>query len=123
MKTKPTILIVDDEEINLMLFEAAFEEKFSFLKAYSGKEALQKINQNSDIQMVFTDMKMPGMNGLEFIIEARKTLPNIPYFMFSGYDINQELRDAINSEIITKFHHKPINFFEVEKNINQIMEL
>jgi len=59
-----TILIVDDEKNYPLILSAVLEEEnFEALTANSGREALE-ILSNSDVDLVVTDMKMPGMDGI-----------------------------------------------------------
>jgi len=67
MNEHHTILYVDDEPINLELFEMNFQKRFNVLKALSGAEGLKILESKADISFVVSDMKMPGMSGLEFI--------------------------------------------------------
>ena len=67
-----TILYVDDEDVNLFLFEKTFESYYTVITAKSGDEGLKKIEEHQkDIAVVISDMRMPGMNGIEFIEIAR----------------------------------------------------
>ncbi len=68
-----TILYVDDEQTNLVLFEYSFKDLYNVITANSGEEGLLKLKDyKDDIIVVISDMRMPKMNGIEFIIEARK---------------------------------------------------
>ena len=63
---KPTILIVDDEENVTRLLACSLEDRFSVLTANNGFDAL-KIIQRSDLAVVLTDQRMPGMTGVELL--------------------------------------------------------
>jgi YesN/AraC family two-component response regulator len=80
-----TLLYVDDEPLNLMLFEINFKKKFIVKTAMSGESGLVILNREPAIQVVITDMKMPGMNGIEFIIKAKEHFPEIVFFILTGY--------------------------------------
>jgi CheY-like chemotaxis protein len=110
-----TILYVDDEDINLFLFKSSFEPKFHVITARSGREGLDRLADHHDrIIVVISDMNMPAMNGIEFITEARKDYSNIAYFILTGYDYNQEIDQALKSNMIQKFFTKPFISSEIE---------
>ena len=120
MKNKrPAILYVDDEETNLLLFRLSFENGREVLLANSPQEGLIKLSENKHrIFAVLSDMNMPGMNGVQFIDEARKELSNIPYFILSGYAYNDDIDVALKERKIKKFFTKPFNKSEIEDFLN-----
>ena len=117
MDEKVRILYVDDEEINLTLFKLIFKKKFNVLTAESGLEGLEALKSNNNIVVVISDMKMPGMNGIEFIKLAKKDFPNIQFSILTGYDINEEIADAMNERLIYRYFRKPFNKTEIEESI------
>ncbi len=120
MNEKITLLYVDDEPLNLTLFKHNFKNNFNVLIAESGEEGLEQIKTNPHINAVISDMKMPGMNGVDFIKQAKKNFPNISYFILTGFDINEEIADAINEKLILKYFRKPFNRKEIENSIFEI---
>lgn len=117
MSEKVTILYVDDEPTNLILFEINFRKKYNILSAESGTEGLNKLKGNTDIIIVISDMNMPGMNGLEFIQEAKESHEFVAYFILSGYDMNDEIKRALDSKLILEYFTKPFNKNKIEKAI------
>jgi len=117
MSGKIVILYVDDEPINLLLFEKNFEKKYTILTGESGNEGLEKLSNTSSISIVVSDMKMPGMNGVEFIRKARIEHPTIKYFILTGFEITEEISDALNEKIIHKYFRKPFNMKEIDSAI------
>ncbi len=63
----PRILYVDDEIINLELLQLTFMNDFKVIIAESAAEGLRLLALNPDIHVVISDLKMPVMNGLDFI--------------------------------------------------------
>lgn len=112
METKPKVLYVDDEKINLLLFKVNFEDQYEVFTAVDGFNGLSILDENPEIVIVFSDMKMPGMNGLEFINGAKEKYPNKKYYILTGFDITDEIKEAIESGLIIEYFRKP---FEVEK--------
>lgn len=111
------ILYVDDEPINLQLFQLNFKKKYMVYTAMSGHEGLKSLETNNDIKVVISDMKMPEMNGLQFITKAKNTYPEITYFILTGYDINTEIAEALDSGLIQKYFSKPFNIKEIDNSI------
>ncbi len=108
------LLYVDDEPINLLLFETMFENKYDVLTAETGQEGIEIINKNLDIKIVISDMGMPNMNGLEFISIAKAQLPEIQFYMLTGYEITPEIRKSLSSGLILKCFKKPFKTDEIE---------
>ena len=61
---KPKVLYVDDERLNLKVFELSFAGKLDLLVASDGMEGLDILENESNIDVVLSDMKMPGLNGI-----------------------------------------------------------
>ena len=121
MSEKITILYVDDEPVNLLLFKVNFQKKYNVITAISGFEGLEQLRSNPEIVIVISDMKMPGMTGIEFIQLAKVEFPNVIYFILTGFDITPEIEEALNARIIHKYYCKPFNVNEIEDSINQII--
>ena len=80
-----TILIVDDEKNYLLVLEALLgPEGYEILTCDNAKESLRLIRE-SDLDLVITDMKMPGMNGIELLEECKKVKPHLPVIMMTAY--------------------------------------
>lgn len=114
---KKTILYVDDEPINLRLFALNLKRDFNVLTAESAAQGISVLNANNEISVVISDMRMPGMNGLEFILKARNDRKDIKYFILTGYDITFEIAQALANGIIIEYFSKP---FEARKIIDVI---
>jgi DNA-binding NtrC family response regulator len=85
-RTMKTILLVDNE---LHLLESVVEilNMFGYkvIPRPDAESALSVIQDRTDIDLVITDYRMPGMNGVEFLTILRKALPSVPVIMLSGY--------------------------------------
>jgi two-component system, response regulator, stage 0 sporulation protein F len=117
MSSEIKILYVDDEPINLMLFELSFKRYYRILKASTGLEGLKVLDENPDIRITISDMKMPGMNGIEFITTAKETYPHICYYILTGFDITEEIADALDRKLILKYFRKPFNVNDILQSI------
>ncbi len=120
---KIKILYVDDEESNLFIFKVNFERKYPVITAISGEEGLEKLSDHPDeIIVVISDMRMPSMNGVEFIRKARETHDNIFYYILTGYDFNEDIEEALKAGEIQKFFKKPFDIQEIEGAILQAID-
>jgi Response regulator containing CheY-like receiver domain and AraC-type DNA-binding domain len=97
------VLIVDDEamaRINLRYMLNWEKEGYVICgEADSGTEALKKIEELKP-DIVFTDMNMPGMNGIEFIKNARKISTSIKIIAFSGFEDFEYVRQSLKEGVI-----------------------
>ena len=79
------ILVVDDDrEIVELLSIYLRNEKFDIVKAYDGKQALEKLQAYSDIDMVILDIMMPRLDGISVVHEIRKTNDTLPILLLSA---------------------------------------
>jgi response regulator RpfG family c-di-GMP phosphodiesterase len=105
---KPTLLYVDDESINLELFELAFDDIFTIYTKQSGVEGLELLSKQNDIKLVISDFKMPGMNGVEFVTKANKLYPNTIFIILSGFSQTVECTELITDGVIKAYIVKPL---------------
>ena len=89
-KKSPLIFIVDDDAAMLSFISTALERAEFQTKTFdNGRDALQAIQQRKgDIDLLLTDIVMPGMDGIELSKEAEKLYPDIKTMFISGFSIN-----------------------------------
>lgn len=119
MSKKVKIIYVDDEEVNVMLFEINFSVNFEVYSGRSGYEGMELLDKHPDVKVVISDMKMPEMNGLEFIKIAKLQYPEKKYYILTGFEITDEIQDALQSGVIQKYFQKPFDIQEIENTINE----
>lgn len=107
MPEKKILLYVDDEPLNLMLFSKLMAPHFEVLTASSGEEALELLEKNPGIHVIISDMKMPKMDGLEFVNKAKAEYNHRPYMIISGYDMDNRVQNAIEAGLVTNYMQKP----------------
>lgn len=121
MTDKPLILYVDDEFINLKLFEVKFGISYHIITAGDGDKGLDLISSFPGVRIVISDMKMPGMNGIEFIKKASEKVPSAAFFIITGFELNDEISQACESGLIRKYFCKPINFNEISVELSEAL--
>jgi two-component system, response regulator, stage 0 sporulation protein F len=117
MSNKINLLYVDDEPINLTLFTINFKARYNVFTALDGYKGLGVLKEFPGISIVISDMKMPGINGIEFIKLAKQDFPIITYFILTGFDITEEISEAIETGLIHKYFRKPFDIKAIEKAI------
>ncbi|WHH59015.1 response regulator [Petroclostridium sp. X23] len=120
---KNTVLFVDDE-INVLnsLKRGLVDEDYRCIFVESGQEAL-KVIEKEEISVIVTDMRMPGMNGLELLKIVKEKSPQTVRVVLSGYVQLQQILVTLNQADIFKFITKPWKLEEEFKLvINQSIE-
>lgn len=118
---KAKILYVDDEQINLEIFKLNFSKKYEVHTALNGNEGLEILNETPEILVVVSDMRMPQMNGIEFILKAQDKFPSIKYFILTGFDLTDEIEGALDTGLIKAYFRKPFNINEIDTEINKVL--
>jgi response regulator RpfG family c-di-GMP phosphodiesterase len=121
MNERHKILYVDDELTNLLLFELNFKKSYEVLTADTGIKGLEILNNNHDVIVVVSDMKMPVMNGIEFIKQAKEKHPDIKFYILTGFEITEEIQEALNLKLIVKYFKKPFNRNEMNSALAEVI--
>ena len=114
---KYTILIVEDEEVNYLYLDTLledFELNIKTLHAKHGQEAVKICMNNSEIDLVLMDLKMPIMNGFEATKLIKVFRPNLPIVAQTAYSTGEEKGQAISAGC-DDFISKPIS----EETLNE----
>ena len=95
-ESKPTILIVEDELFNFIYFSEVLKmHGMESLKAENGEEALNKVKNHPNIDLILMDIKMPFMDGYQAFTEIRKVAPNIPIIAQTAYALSHERKEIL----------------------------
>lgn len=121
MNVRPKILYVDDEEINLMLLRINLSSKYDVITCLDGIEGLEILSKNNDIKVVVSDLRMPMMNGIEFITKAKELYPHLPYFLLTGFDMTTEIEEAIKTELIVDYLKKPFEITTIDDSFSKVL--
>lgn len=101
-----TILIAEDEAVSRFLFEKALKKtKANLFFVKNGKEAVEMVRENSEIDAVIMDIRLPLMDGLEATAKIKEMIPEMPVIIQSAYAMQSTREEALESgcdDFITK---------------------
>lgn len=109
MNSNKKILYVDDEYVNLELFKINFEFDFEVFIADSARKGLEILHDSKDIDVIISDLKMPEMDGIEFIEKIKQEDPNKICILLTAFVESDVMLKAINEELIFRYVIKPWN--------------
>jgi signal transduction histidine kinase len=110
------VLYIDDEDNNLNSFKASLRKDFKVVTAQSAAEGLQ-IAAEQELHVVIADIRMPGMDGIEFFEKLMKLNPDAVRILLTGYSDIASVIDAINRGQVYRFIDKPWNIETVKNAI------
>ena len=91
-----TILVVDDDaEVREIVAEYLMDSGHRVLQADGGMEALRILDRASDIDLVITDVRMPGISGIELADQITRDSPSPKVILISGYFVPQQLNRRV----------------------------
>lgn len=116
-----TILIVDDEKNYLVILEALLRpEGYEIITADNAVDALRLVRE-SDLDLIITDMKMPGMSGMELLEECKKLIPELPLIMMTAYGTIELAVEAIKKQAFD-YITKPFKNEELKLTVIKALE-
>ncbi len=118
-----TLLLVEDEAPVRMFSKRALENKgYTVLEAESGEEALQTLSEHEgDIDLIISDVMMPGMNGPEMVKEALHTYPEIRVIFISGYG-EDSFRESFGQGRDFDFLPKPYSLSQLVAKVKEVLQ-
>ena len=119
------ILVVDDEPDLEILVRQKFRRRirrgeFEFTFAQNGVEALERLSENPDLEMILSDINMPRLDGLSLLNALGEVNPEIRAVMVSAYGDMDNIRTAMNRGAFD-FVTKPIDFDDLETTIDKTL--
>ncbi|MDH5388412.1 MAG: response regulator [Gammaproteobacteria bacterium] len=114
---KPEILIVDDSKVIRKAATKMLGDGYIIHEAVDGRDGWQQIQQNSDISVIFTDVQMPVMDGMELLSSIRSAdderIVNLPVIMITGQGDTEEVKREVFEAGATDFIAKPFSSIDL----------
>ena len=119
---KVTILWADDE-IDLLKPQLLFLDKrgYDVITVTNGHDALEEVQDNNGIDVVFLDESMPGLTGLETLAKIKETHPSLPIVMITKNEAENVMEEALGSQI-TDYLIKPVNPNQILLTLKKIVD-
>lgn len=119
---RPRILLVDDEQQVTQGLGMVLRRSYEVVAASSGEEGLRRAAEEGPFAVIVSDMRMPGMNGAEFLARARAIAPDATRVMLSGQADLDAVVSAINEGGVFRFLAKPCAPSLVRKVLQEAVE-
>lgn len=117
-----SILVADDEPMNIKFIEKALNStKIKLFKALNGEEAVRIFKENPTINIVFMDIRMPDMDGVEAIKQIRNENRNVPIIAYTAYALTLDEMNALNYGC-NDYISKPTNTLFLLQKINEFLK-
>lgn len=114
------LLVEDDDAVRPLLqrwLELAGHQVFT---ARDGREALEQAKKLASLDLLVTDVVMPGLGGRELAEEVRRLHPGVPLLFVSGYTDDEVLRRGVSAEA-RSFLHKPLTRIDLVVRVAEIL--
>lgn len=118
---KPLVVYVDDEPINLTVFEAAMPEEWEIQVFESPLQALDALT-NLNPCIVVSDQKMPGMVGVNFLEIVKRTHPSAKRVIVTGYSEEDLVVDSIRKAGVHDYFRKPWDVEDLVHRLKSVMD-
>jgi response regulator RpfG family c-di-GMP phosphodiesterase len=109
---RPNLIIVDDDKSLVLGIQRRLSGWINVLPAVSGESALMLLNDIQHVSMLATDLRMPGMNGLALLGEAKERYPETQRFLFTGFPDLTDIQHAIDEIGVAAVIFKPFSALE-----------
>ena len=118
---KPSVVIVDDEQVICEGLERVLSKKYKTHKALSGQEAVDLVRNNSDIDVMLCDLKMPEMDGVGVIERVRAENKDI--FIIATTAAPPQMVCSAMKTGANAFMCKPLDLYQLEERIENAIRL
>ena len=114
---KPEILVIDDSKVIRKAACKMLADNYIVHEAVDGRDGWERLQQNSMISVVFTDMQMPEMSGLELLASIRQSdderIAALPVIMITGHSDSEETKREVFEAGATDFITKPFGSIDL----------
>ena len=117
----PVILVVDDQPELCHVVTLLAGDEYRCVEAWDGEAALRILN-DTEVDVIVSDLRMPGMNGIELLRRAQSACPNAARILISGYSESDDIIESINKGHILYFLRKPFEKLAIRAILQQAVQ-
>jgi len=117
------ILVVDDEGDVLKTMKDLVEQSIPntrVLAVASGRKGLE-ILERERVDLIMSDFKMPGMDGVEFLVQARRIRPSVPRIMFTAFANRELSQRAVSEAFVSEFLAKNLTPVQMVNKVEALL--
>lgn len=117
------VLIVDDEPDVLDTLKDLVEQSLpgtKVLTAATGREGIELLD-GERVDLVMSDFKMPGMDGIEFLVQARRIRPEVPRIMITAFGDKELAQRAVLEAVVDEFLAKKMEPGELADKVEALL--
>jgi len=118
---RPNLILVDDDKDLVLSIQRRLSGWINVLPAVCGESALMLLKDVSNVSILATDLRMPGIDGVGLLKEAKATYPDTHRILFTGYPDISEIQGVIDNIGVLAVIFKPfsaLDFLEYVKIIH-----
>jgi len=114
------VLVVDDSKLMHKMYEVMLRQ-YPLVYALDGRQALERLGENADVDLVLLDINMPNMNGLEFLAQIRSsgTHQSLPVIIISTEGREEDTARGLEAGA-TAYIKKPFHSEDILEKISQL---
>ena len=118
------ILVIDDEESVRKSFELALEDTGYVVKTAASGERGIAMKERDPYDLIFLDLRMPGMNGVETLSALRRTDPHVPIYIVTAFYVEflDQLKKARSEGVAFEVLQKPVGADQIVAVVKGVLE-
>ncbi len=118
MKSSSILVVDDNKDFADVFCDILKSNKYNAESCYGGEQALKKIKE-APVDIMFIDIRMPGMDGIETLKRIKKIFPETRVIMMTGYSVDEMVHKALEEDA-SDIIYKP---FEIDKVLSLISQI
>jgi DNA-binding NtrC family response regulator len=118
------VLVIDDEMVVREAFEFALDDYDCEVVTASGGEEGIALAQNTPVSLVFLDLNMPHMNGIETLRRLQRVIPDVPVYIVTAFlkEFLPQLKQAADEGLVYELAQKPLNSQQIKEIVTAYLE-
>ncbi|MGR3318671.1 MAG: response regulator [Candidatus Anammoxibacter sp.] len=117
------ILVIDDDEAVQDSFQLAIKSDGNFCEsAFTGEEGIVKASGNNKPDLIFSDLRMPGIDGIETLRQLHKVCPDTPRYVVTAFhrEYMKSLKTLVEGGVDFEICNKPLNHNQIRRIVNSV---